>query len=254
MISGLSSILFLSSQSFSGIIPISLYPSFPLVPIFLANCESATMAEPGKPGVRTMHPAPSLGEAPPVDFTRSRLEYDLKALVSDGHSPVLGPRGTMFENRELERFSTHDTDEASHLLPPLDSATTNSVRRTSAGLLPVETTSTLANIELPRTPLKSPSKAAIQNGQDLADERRTPKGARRRTGPLNKEQRIKAAIIRKIGACQDCKRRRVSCDPARTLSSLSFHLLSSNSPPCPSSRTIHTSNRHITGGSIAQCI
>lgn len=183
------------------------------------------MAEPGKSGIRTMHPAPSLGEAPPVDFTRSRLEYDLKALVSDVHSPVPGPRGTMFENREPERFSTHDTDEPSHLLPPLESATTNSVRRTSAGLPSGGPTSTLANIELLRTPLKSPSKAAIQNGQDLADERRTPKGARRRTGPLNKEQRIKAAIIRKIGACQDCRRRRVSCDPARTLPSLSFHPL-----------------------------
>lgn len=172
-----------------------------------------------------MHPAPSLGEAPPVDFTRSRLDYDLKALVSDVHSPVPGPRGTMFDNREPERFPTHSTDESSHLLPPLDSTTTNSIRRTSAGLPSGESTSTLANIELPRTPLKSPSKAAIQNGQDLADERRTPKGARRRTGPLNKEQRIKAAIIRKIGACQDCRRRRVSCDPARTLPFISLHPL-----------------------------
>lgn len=191
------------------------------------------MDEPGDSAIRTMHPAPSLGEAPPIDFTRSRLEYDLKALVSDVHSPVPGTRGPAFGNRDRELFSTHDTDEPSQLLPPLDSAATKSVHMTSAGLPSVESTSSLANIEPPRTPLKSASQITIQDGQDLADERRTPKGARRRTGPLNKEQRIKAAIIRKIGACQDCRRRRVSCDPARTLPTLSFHILSLTSSTLP---------------------
>lgn len=212
-----------SSKAFFGTIPIILYPSFPLSS---AHYEPATMTEPGDSGIRTMHPAPSLGEAPPVDFTRPRLEYDLKALVSDVHSPASGPRGTTFENRERELFSTHGTDEPSQLLPPLDSASAKSVRLTSAGLSSVEPTSSFANIAPQRTPLKSPSKVTIQNGQYLADERRTPKGARRRTGPLNKEQRIKAAIIRKIGACQDCRRRRVSCDPARTLLSFPSHNLS----------------------------
>lgn len=33
---------------------------------------------------------------------------------------------------------------------------------------------------------------------------------RRRTGPLSREQRVRAAMIRKLGACQDCRRRRVA--------------------------------------------
>lgn len=36
---------------------------------------------------------------------------------------------------------------------------------------------------------------------------------RRRTGPLSAEQREKAALIRKLGACPDCRRRRVACNP-----------------------------------------
>ncbi|KAF4431986.1 hypothetical protein CFRS1_v012560 [Colletotrichum fructicola] len=36
----------------------------------------------------------------------------------------------------------------------------------------------------------------------------------RRTGPLSQQQREKAALIRKLGACNDCRRRRVACHPS----------------------------------------
>ncbi|KAM4058040.1 hypothetical protein HRG_011004 [Hirsutella rhossiliensis] len=36
----------------------------------------------------------------------------------------------------------------------------------------------------------------------------------RRTGPLSQQSRERAALIRKLGACTDCRRRRVACHPS----------------------------------------
>lgn len=57
-----------------------------------------------------------------------------------------------------------------------------------------------------------PSQAAFSSreGTDTASNRRP---SRRRTGPLSASQREKAALIRKLGACNDCRRRRVACHP-----------------------------------------
>lgn len=50
--------------------------------------------------------------------------------------------------------------------------------------------------------------------QDIEAPKRRP--SRRRTGPLTAEQREKAALIRKLGACMNCRRRRVAvgCGPS----------------------------------------
>lgn len=48
---------------------------------------------------------------------------------------------------------------------------------------------------------------SVRNGEDLSNNRRA---TRRRTGPLSAQQREKAALIRKLGACGDCRRRRVA--------------------------------------------
>lgn len=178
------------------------------------------MAEPGEPGIRTMHPAPSLGEAPPAGFPRQRLDYDLQALVADVQSPPPGNNDNGFEVREPERFSIHGPDESAHLLPPPNSTAAASAHLMSNRLSSVEMTTTPSTIIRPQALLRSQSEYVVHDGSDQPDQpddRRTPKGARRRTGPLNQEQRMKAAIIRKIGACQDCRRRRVSCDPSRVL-------------------------------------
>lgn len=56
-------------------------------------------------------------------------------------------------------------------------------------------------------------KAPTQLGpaiKDNEDEGYNHARRRRRTGPLSAEQRKKAAVIRKIGPCQDCRRRRVA--------------------------------------------
>lgn len=184
------------------------------------HCEPGAMAEPGAPRSRTMHPAPSLGEAPPVEFPRPRLAYDLQALISDVQSPATGNGNTGFEGQEPERLSTPGPDEPGHLLSRPDSIATASDRLERHRIPSVEATTTTPSTIIPlQAMLNRQTEFAVQDRPDQPDqpdESRTLKGARRRTGPLNQEQRVKAAIIRKIGACQDCRRRRVSCDPART--------------------------------------
>ncbi|KAL2885846.1 hypothetical protein HOO65_070308 [Ceratocystis lukuohia] len=51
----------------------------------------------------------------------------------------------------------------------------------------------------------------INDAIDVSNSRRP---SRRRTGPLSQQQREKAALIRKLGACMDCRRRRVACNPS----------------------------------------
>jgi hypothetical protein len=48
---------------------------------------------------------------------------------------------------------------------------------------------------------------SIKDGTDVSNNRRT---SRRRTGPLSQQSRERAALIRKLGACIDCRRRRVA--------------------------------------------
>lgn len=188
----------------------------------------AELDEHGEHGLRNsfrpgeMHPAPSLREAPPADFPRPRLASDLQALVTDAQSPGSVSKSTGPQHQEPEHCSAPDLNRSSCLLPLLDPTATPTTRFTStklssSGTVPISTT-----IDVSQTTLNSTSVFAVQGGPDEPEERRTPKSARRRTGPLNKEQRAKAALIRKMGACADCRRRRVSCDPARTLLSYCF--------------------------------
>ena len=46
--------------------------------------------------------------------------------------------------------------------------------------------------------------------RDVSESRRPRAGNRRRTGPLTHVQRQRASIIRRIGACLDCRKRRVA--------------------------------------------
>ena len=48
---------------------------------------------------------------------------------------------------------------------------------------------------------------SINEASDMSQARRA---SRRRTGPLTPEQRERAAVMRKLGACKDCRRRRVA--------------------------------------------
>ncbi|PTB74028.1 hypothetical protein M440DRAFT_1404237 [Trichoderma longibrachiatum ATCC 18648] len=57
----------------------------------------------------------------------------------------------------------------------------------------------------------APSIFSLKDGSDVSNSRRT---SRRRTGPLSQQSRERAALIRKLGACVDCRRRRVACHPS----------------------------------------
>lgn len=132
-----------------------------------------------------MHPAPSLAEAPPKADGQQRP-------TSPG-SVVQGPQ----------------TPSAS---PPIRKGTISSTSTSATAASAV----TLASNEIVGTTYSldasSPSFAAqaifsVKDGADISDNRRA---TRRRTGPLSAEQREKAALIRKLGACTDCRRRRVA--------------------------------------------
>lgn len=193
----------------------------------LRRANEDAMAESGESGVRntpgSMHPAPSLEEAPPFNF-RMR-QHDLQALTPDVQRPGPGSGSSVFEDARPGHYSLHDPAGSGPRLPPPflkstnDSTATTTTRTTSSSLPSAEEVTTSSSIDTSSTTLDSQPGLLAQDGLDEPDERHTPKPTRRRTGPLNQEQRVKAAIIRKMGACQDCKRRRVSCDPTRMLPS-----------------------------------
>ncbi|KAF9876702.1 hypothetical protein CkaCkLH20_05548 [Colletotrichum karsti] len=60
----------------------------------------------------------------------------------------------------------------------------------------------------------SPNLTSIFHVKDGSDVSNRVRASRRRTGPLSQQQREKAALIRKLGACIDCRRRRVACHPS----------------------------------------
>lgn len=51
------------------------------------------------------------------------------------------------------------------------------------------------------------STLSIEDGSDISNNRRT---SRRRRGPLSQQARSRAALIRQLGACSGCRRRRVA--------------------------------------------
>ena len=67
-----------------------------------------------------------------------------------------------------------------------------------------ETTNTSYSAD--HSPTLHQSIFSLKDGADVSNHRRT---SRRRNGPLSRQGREKAALIRKLGACDDCKRRRV---------------------------------------------
>lgn len=165
---------------------------------------------------RAMHQAPSLAEAPAGSGSRPdeprSSQYNMQGANTGVRSPSPGDDddGVDFDlDRTRQPLPTRRTQSVSPP-PRLDtyssaSATGETVRQSRAPS--AETTSngySLAGF--------SPTNHASQgvfpvNGSDPSQSRRAN---RRRTGPLSAEQREKAAIIRKLGACADCRRRRVA--------------------------------------------
>jgi hypothetical protein len=156
-----------------------------------------------------MHPAPSLAEAPPKsDEPRASQQPQQQQPASPG-----SPRESHHES-----LGSH-TESAS---PPMrkDTNSSTSTTATIATLATIATSASNLSNETAATGYSLqaspsfPSQAvfSVKDGADVAANRRA---TRRRTGPLSALQRERAALIRKLGACSDCRRRRVAVGSRR---------------------------------------
>jgi len=144
-----------------------------------------------------MHPAPSLVEAPPK---RDGSHTEGQHVNGDNHDPSRGqqhhvPNGV---------HGTH-TPLAEGNPSPVRKDTTSSTSTTVSAA----TLATLASSDSTATAYTTATQGvfSVKDGADVVTQRRP---SRRRTGPLSAVQRERAALIRKVGACGDCRRRRVA--------------------------------------------
>ncbi|KAK4141837.1 uncharacterized protein C8A04DRAFT_30528 [Dichotomopilus funicola] len=151
-----------------------------------------------------MHPASNPAEAPPPSN-------------NDGPRPAShlpgSPENHLASNAPSDGHLLHpDTNS-----PPARKDTSSSISTAVTGL----TSATVGTDDTPGTPYSSVASSpttfastqavfSARDGTNVAPQRRA---SRRRTGPLTAVQRERAHLIRKMGACPDCRRRRVACHP-----------------------------------------
>ncbi|KAL2754948.1 hypothetical protein ACRALDRAFT_2087770, partial [Sodiomyces alcalophilus JCM 7366] len=100
--------------------------------------------------------------------------------------------------------------------PPMRKDTNSSIS-TQATMVTTASAATNVSTETNNTSYSadtSPNLTSIFHVKDGTDVSNRVRASRRRTGPLSQQQREKAALIRKLGACGDCRRRRVACHPS----------------------------------------
>jgi hypothetical protein len=89
--------------------------------------------------------------------------------------------------------------------PRKDTLSSISTQATTATMASAETSNTSYSADT--SPSLHQSIFSVKDGSDVSNNRRA---SRRRTGPLSQQSRERAALIRKLGACHDCRRRRVA--------------------------------------------
>ncbi|KAF7543171.1 hypothetical protein G7046_g10050 [Stylonectria norvegica] len=101
-------------------------------------------------------------------------------------------------HQQQQQHSHHHLHPSS---PPLrkDTSSSISTQATSATLASTETNNTSYSADT--SPNLHQSIFSVKDGTDVSNNRRT---SRRRTGPLSQQSRERAALIRKLGACNDC--------------------------------------------------
>ncbi|EPE06182.1 hypothetical protein F503_03011 [Ophiostoma piceae UAMH 11346] len=155
-----------------------------------------------------MHPAPSLLEAPPL---REEPRQGKGRRMSE-------------ESMETDQGRTSSEPSSPHRRPDSSSPTSPTVTNITNGSVMAMTSggntrndqsasshSTISNGDRTSPTFASQNVFPVNGGSDASTNRRP---SRRRTGPLSASQREKAALIRKLGACIDCRRRRVACHPS----------------------------------------
>lgn len=170
-----------------------------------------------------MHPAPSLSEAFPKDSkTEDRGQHvshqhdqqqqqQQQQPQGGGHlrqpsQPLQSPRqGAHPEHVQHGSHPASPSQSATPIRKDTGSSTsTTATDATAVSNASTDTNSTAYSVE------SSQSIFSVKDGSEISHNRRA---SRRRTGPLSAQQREKAALIRKLGACADCRRRRVACHP-----------------------------------------
>lgn len=184
-----------------------------------------------------MHPAPSLSEAFPKDSkTEDRGQH-----VSHQHDqqqqqqqPQSQPQQTGGHHQSSQQLQPHQAahtehvQHGSHPASPTQSAapsrkdtssstSTNTTDATAVSNASADTNATAYSVE------SSQSIFSVKDGSEISHSRRA---SRRRTGPLSAQQREKAALIRKLGACTDCRRRRVAVSYTTEICLLFFYRVS----------------------------
>lgn len=167
----------------------------------------------------SMHPAPSLFEAPPTGSPRPedpRLgHHGVRASSSSGQSPRRSSMTTpFFESYTLESsLGRRSLSQRSPTSPSTQlEATTSTNPVAPTDLNAGETASTpYSNASSPAT---GPSQSVFPINGASSEGGASRRASRRRTGPLSAESRERAGVIRRLGACPDCRRRRVACHPS----------------------------------------
>ncbi|KAK2606374.1 hypothetical protein QQS21_003193 [Conoideocrella luteorostrata] len=147
---------------------------------------------------------------PDVPASISALGPCTTSSISTTSPPILAPRA----EEPMMRHSLY-SPTSSHMIrsdsppPRKDTLSSISTQATTATMASAETNNTSYSAET--SPNLHQSTFSAKDGFDVSNTRRA---SRRRTGPLSQQSRERAALIRKLGACHDCRRRRVACHPS----------------------------------------
>lgn len=163
---------------------------------------------------RRMQHAPSLTEAPP---SRDDPRQGQQRPMSAGSAATDQGRTPSTPSSPHMRLDTTNSTS-----PTVTTVTSGSAVAAAAAESGGDPPPYIAGDEV------SPTYAAqaifsVKDGSELGGIRRP---SRRRTGPLSASQREKAALIRKLGACNDCRRRRVAVSIYLVPHLIVVHLLS----------------------------
>jgi hypothetical protein len=145
-----------------------------------------------------MHPAPNLAEAPPI---KSPAHVHRLAASPEAHSAPDAADDDLV--RQLDGASPRLRKDTT------SSTSTTATKATLASIVTNETPGTpYSSMEASPTNYGAQAVFSARDGSNVASQQR--RANRRRTGPLTAAQRERAHLIRKMGACNDCRKRRVA--------------------------------------------
>lgn len=138
---------------------------------------------------------------PPASMDVPAASPGLPPVFSPALSPGSLPRPDDMPSRPPLYSPASSVPHLGSPPPRKDTTSSVSTQATSATLASTETSSSSYSADT------SQSIFSMTDGSDVSNTRRA---SRRRTGPLSQQSRERAALIRKLGACTDCRRRRVA--------------------------------------------